>query len=199
VFPSRLVSVAPVGLILALLLAFVARPLVVWLCLLPFRYTKREVGYLGWVGLRGAVPITLAVFPVLSRAPGAEWLFNVVFFIVVVNSVIPGATVPWFTRKLGLASDDAPVPHAVLEIESHGQLNAELLGFSIDDALPVAGVMISELPFPENAAVTLIVRGRELIAPKGSTRIEPGDHVYVVATDADRPLVELLFGHVVEE
>ena len=195
VVPSRLFDVASVGLILALLLAFVARPLVVALCLIPFRYTARQVGYLGWVGLRGAVPIVLAVFPVLVRAPGAEWLFNVVFFIVVVNSLIPGATVPWVTRRLGFDADVAPPPQAILEIESQVQLNAELLAFTIDEALPVAGELIGDLPFPENAAVTMIVRGRELIAPKGMTRLEPGDHVYVIVTEADRGFVELLFGH----
>ena len=194
VFPTKLVSVAPVGLILALLLAFVARPLIVWLCLLPFRYRRNESVYLGWVGLRGAVPIVLAVIPVLSKAPGAEWLFNVVFFIVLVNSLIPGATVPWVTRRLGLASDEAPPPEAVMEIESHGQLNADLLAFSIDAMVPAAGALISELPIPEHAAVTMIVRGEELIAPKGATRVEVGDHVYVIAPTGERVMVELLFG-----
>jgi potassium/hydrogen antiporter len=199
VLPSRLLTVAPVGLIIALVLALVARPVVVALCLLPFRYRPREVAFLSWVGLRGAVPIILAVFPVLMRAPGADWLFNVVFFIVVVNSLIPGATVPWVTRRLGLATDAPMAPQAIMEIESHLQLNAELLGFTIDEALPVAGELIADLPFPEHAAVTMIVRGRELIAPKGGTRLEVGDHVYVIATHQDRGFVELLFGHTAEE
>jgi potassium/hydrogen antiporter len=194
VFPTKLVVVAPVGLVLGLLLAFVARPLVVALCLAPFNYKPNEIGYLGWVGLRGAVPIVLAVFPVLSGAPGAEWLFNVVFFIVLVNSLIPGATVPWMTRKLGLHSEEAPPPQAVLEVESHGKLNAELLAFSVDDLVPAAGALISELPFPDTAAVTMIVRGGDLIAPKGATRLEVGDHVYVIAPEGDRGVVELLLG-----
>lgn len=199
VFPSRLLAVAPIGLIIGLVLAFVARPLVVALCLLPFGYRHREVGYLGWVGLRGAVPIILAVYPVLMQAPGAEWLFNVVFFIVVLNTIVPGATVPWVTNRLGLATDAPPPPQAVLEIESHLQLNAELMGFTIDEAVPVAGAQIADLPFPDRAAVTMVVRGRELIAPKGSTRLEVGDHVYVIATHEDRGVVELLFGRADEE
>ncbi len=194
VFPTNLARVAPVGLVLALLLAFVARPLVVALCLAPFRYRGKEIAYVGWVGLRGAVPIILAVIPVLAGAPGASWLFNVVFFIVVVNSLVPGATVPWITRRLGLASDDAPPPDAVLEIESHARLNAELLSFTIDEALAVAGATIAELPIPEHAAVTMVVRGNELIAPKGMTRLEAGDHIYVIATEEDKAFVQLLFG-----
>ncbi|MEO7084864.1 MAG: potassium/proton antiporter [Gemmatimonadaceae bacterium] len=104
VFPSRLLAVAETGLALALLLAFVARPLVVAICLAPFRYPPREIAYVGWVGLRGAVPIILATIPVMSGAPGARSLFDVVFFVVVVGSILPGSTVPWVTRKLGLLS-----------------------------------------------------------------------------------------------
>jgi len=88
------------GTCLALLLAFVARPLVVLLCLLPFRYSWKERLYIGWVGLRGAVPIILATFPVLARVPGNQLLFNVVFFAVVVSSVLPGATVSRVSRWL---------------------------------------------------------------------------------------------------
>ena len=92
---------------IAVLLAFVVRPLVVALCLLPFRYPRKEVLYIGWVGLRGAVPIVLATFPVLAGAPGAGRLFDLVFFIVVASALVPGATVAWVTQKLGLQSQGA--------------------------------------------------------------------------------------------
>jgi potassium/hydrogen antiporter len=100
VFPARLGPVAFRGTVLALVLAFIARPLVVALCLLPFRYTWRERLYIGWVGLRGAVPIILATFPVLARVRGNQLMFNVVFFAVVVSSVLPGATVARVSRWL---------------------------------------------------------------------------------------------------
>jgi cell volume regulation protein A len=102
VFPSHLPAVAGEGLALALLLAFVARPLVVVLCLLPFRFPLREALFVGWVGLRGAVPIILATFPVLRGIEGAERLFDVVFFVVVVGALVPGGTVAWMGRRLGL-------------------------------------------------------------------------------------------------
>jgi cell volume regulation protein A len=195
VFPSRLGEVAGIGLGLALFLAIVARPLVVALCLAPFReYTRRDVGYVGWVGLRGAVPIILATFPVLADAPGASRVFDVVFFIVVVNAIVPGATVPWVTRKLGLESGEPPAPRAVLEIESMQPLEGELLSFHIGGELAVAGVALRELPFPESASVVLIVRGRELLAPKGDTELLVGDHAYVFTRPADLPLVQLMFG-----
>lgn len=195
VSPSHLWQVAGVGLALALFLAVVARPAVVALCLAPFRaFSRRDVSYVGWVGLRGAVPVILATFPVLAGVPGAARVFDVVFFIVVANALVPGATVPWVTRRLDLASDEPPPPRAVLEIASVQPLEGDLLSFYVDEALAVAGQPLRELPFPEGAAAVLVVRGRELVAPKGSTVLLPGDHVYVFARRAERPLLYLMFG-----
>jgi cell volume regulation protein A len=194
VFPSRLFDVAWIGLILAIFLAVIARPIVVAACLTMFSYRAREVLYVGWVGLRGAVPIILATIPVLSGAPGANRIFDVVFFIVVVNAIIPGATVGWVTRKLGLEAHDTPSPPAVLEIESMQPLNGELMSFYVDEALAVAGVQLVDLPFPEGASVSMIVRGKDVVPPKGSTTIMPGDHVYVFARTEDRPVIHLMFG-----
>jgi cell volume regulation protein A len=194
VFPSGLLEVAGPGLGLALLLAFLARPLVVTLCLLPFKYAWREILYIGWVGLRGAVPIVLATYPVLVGAPGADRIFHVVFFIVVVNALVPGATVAWVTRRLGLQAAQPPAPQAVLAIESRLPLEGELMSFYIDEALVVAGVPLEELDFPDGSSVTLIVRGNRLIPPRGATTLQPGDHVYVLAQPEDRGLIQLIFG-----
>jgi cell volume regulation protein A len=194
VYPGELLGVAGVGLGLSLFLAFVARPLAVLLCLLPFRFPAGEILYTGWVGLRGAVPIILATYPVLARAPGAHDLFNIVFFIVVVNGFIPGMTVPWVTRKLGLSANVPEPPPAVLEIASTQLLNGELSAFYIDTASASAGARISELPFPPESAAMLIVRGLELLAPKGDTVLQAGDHVYVFSRTEDLPFLRLMFG-----
>ncbi len=194
VYPSRLGAIAGVGLGIALLLAFVARPLVVALCLWPFGFDRSEVACIGWVGLRGAVPIILATFPVMSGVPGAERIFDVVFFVVVVGAVLPGATVAWTTRKLSLLSDEPLPPQAVLEINSTQALDGELVSFHISRALVVAGVRVSELPLPEGCRVLLVVRGGSLIAPEGGTVLAVGDHVYLFFRPKDRPLVQLLFG-----
>ncbi len=199
VFPSRLLDVAAPGLAIALLLAFLVRPLVVALCLLPFRYPGREVLYIGWVGLRGAVPIVLASFPVLAGAPGAGRLFDLVFFIVVASAVVPGGTVKWVTRRLGLHSRQPPAPQAVLAIESRQPLQGELMSFYIDEALAVTGVPVEELPLPEGAAVALIVRGDALVPPIAGTVLQPGDHVHIIAQEEDRGLVQLMFGRPEEE
>jgi cell volume regulation protein A len=195
VFPSRLLEAAPVGLLIAAMLFVVARPLTVWICLLPFRFRPREITYIGWVGLRGAVPIILATYPVLAGAPGARPIFDTVFFVVVIGALIPGTTAAPLAQWLGLASSDAPPPQAVLEIESIQPLNGELLSFYIDEALPIAGERLADIPFPGGTSVTLILRGRELVAPKGSTLLAPGDHVYIFARNEDRELVQLMFGN----
>lgn len=198
VFPSQLWRVAGVGLALALALTFVIRPVVVTLCLLPLRFPAGEIVYLGCVGLRGAVPIILAVFPLLSSVPNALDVFNIVFFFVVVNAVIPGAGIRWLTRKLGLQVPETPQPAAVLEISSTRMLQGELLSFFITEELAVCGARLAEIVFPSRAAVVLLVRGSELIAPRGDTRFQPQDHVYVFCQPEDRAFLELLFGRPLE-
>ncbi|HEX5385281.1 MAG TPA: potassium/proton antiporter [Gemmatimonadales bacterium] len=194
VFPSDLPGVVWIGLALTAVLAFVARPLVVTLCLLPFRFTGAEVGYMGWVGLRGAVPIILATYPVLAGVPGADRLFDIVFIIVVLSALVPGSTVAFATRRLGLERKEPPSPPAVLAIESRQPLTGELLSFYIDERLAVSGASLDELALPDGAAVTLVIRGNEMIPPRGSTVLTPGDHVYVVSRPEDRAWVQLLLG-----
>ncbi len=193
-YPSKLLGVAWHGLGLGLALAVFARPLAVAVSLLPFRFPAKDVLYIGWVGLRGAVPVILAVYPVLAGAPGAHEVFDVVFFVVLVNAVIPGATVRLLTEKLGFSSNAPPTPEAVLEIASTKVLKGELHSFFITQASAACGASIADLPFPQSAAATLIVRGDELIAPKGPTVLAAEDHVYVFCQAEDLPFLKLVFG-----
>jgi len=199
VFPRQLTAVAGPAILLAVILAAIARPLIALLCLLPFRFSVREAGYIGWMGLRGAVPIVLAIYPVLQRAPGALLIFNIVFFVVVVNAILPGAVVAWATRLFGMEVDAPPRPHAVLELESMVPVRGELMAFYVDEALAVAGVPLSELPFPDGAAAALIIRGDEMIPPRGTTTLMPGDYVYILTQEQDRHLMLLMFGRPEEE
>jgi cell volume regulation protein A len=194
VFPSQLLPVAGVGLATALFLALVARPLAVTLCLLPLHFSQREIAYIGWIGLRGAVPIILGVLPVLAQVPHAERVFNIVFFIVVVSTILPGATIRTVTRRLRLGVAHNPSPDAILEINSAHPLNAEIASFLIEPAAAVCGASLSQIHLPQEAAVSLIVRGDELVAARGHAVLMPGDHVYVFFPPADRRYIELLFG-----
>jgi cell volume regulation protein A len=194
VSPSHLVGVAGPALALALLLAFVVRPVAVALCLLPFRFGMREILLAGWAGLRGAVPIILALIPVLADANGADRIFNVVFFVVLVSVVLQGGTVRWLTRRLRLGTAEPVTPDAVLEIESMRPLDVELITFYIAPASAVCGARIADIPFPERSSAMLVVRGGELLAPKGETQLQQGDHVFVFCPRDDVPMVRLLFG-----
>jgi cell volume regulation protein A len=194
VFPSRLLEVAWPGLLLAAFLAIVARPVVVALCLLPFRFPAREVAYISWVGLRGAVPIILATYPVLAGVPGGERIFDVVFFVVVVSAIIPGATVSPLARRLDLEAVEPPAPQAVLEIETRQPLNGEIVSFYVDDALAVAGEALRDIPLPAGTSVMIVVRGDDVIPPNGDTTLLPGDHVYLYARAEAKPELQLMLG-----
>lgn len=198
-FPSRLAEVALPGLAVAALLAFVGRPLVVAACLVPFRYPLRETLFIGWTGLRGAVPIVLATFPVVAAAPGAERVFDFVFFVVVASAVVPGMTVRAAARLFGVEGRERPTPPAVLEFVAGKKLDGEILSFHITESAAVAGARIAEVPFPERSAAVLVVRGEELIAAKGGTVLSPGDHVFVFCRRDDAPLLRLLFGRPLDE
>jgi cell volume regulation protein A len=198
VFPSRLLAVAGAGLAIGLFLALFARPLMVALCLLPFRMPLREIAYVGWVGLRGAVPVILATFPVLAGVPDAKRIFDVVFFIVVVNAIVPGWTIPLAARLLRVGGEAPPAPPALVEIHSTRPLHGDVLSFVIEKASAATGSRIADLPFPDGAAVMLVVRGSDLIAARGSTLLQVGDHVHVFCKPADRAFVELMFGRAEE-
>jgi cell volume regulation protein A len=194
-FPSRLVGVAGVGLVVALVLALFARPLAVAICLIPFRLPMSEVAYVGWVGLRGAVPIVLATIPVMSGASGAHVLFDVVFFTIVVGSLLPGATVRWVTRQLRVQSTRTVPPAAIVSLEGAGsKVGAELGLFFIEPELAVSGAAVEALPFPAGAAVTMIERFGTLLAVTPSTVLEPGDYAYVLYPKERADEIELLFG-----
>jgi cell volume regulation protein A len=194
VLPSHLVAVAPMGLAIALFLAFVARPVAVFACTLPFRPRLREVALVSWIGLRGAVPITLAVIPILAGLAGAHRIFDVVFFVVLVSALLQGSTARWLARRLGLAGVEEPAPEAVLEIGSTRPLDAELMAFRIVRSAAVCGVRVADIPFPEGASMMLLVRGESLLAPRGDTVLEADDHVYVFCRREDAGLLRLLFG-----
>ena len=193
-FPSRLAHVGWVGLELGLVLALVARPAATFLCLLPFRFHLREIAFVGWVGLRGAVPIILAIFPVLAGAPSAHHIFDIVFFVVVVNAFIPGTLVRPAARLFGVTVKGTPPPAASLEIASTLPLRSDVLAFYIEAPAPVANARIADVEFPADAAIMLIVRKDELIAPHGDTLLLIGDHVFVFCRPEDRPTIDLLFG-----
>ncbi len=198
VFPSQLVPAIGPGLALAAALAFVARPLAVWPVLAALGAPRREQLFVSWVGLRGAVPIILAAYPVVRGVAGGAELFHLVFFVVLVSSVIPGATVVWLAKRLGLAVPHAPSPSAQVELVSLRDFPGEFVWYHVGESSAVAGSDLRGIALPEGCLVTLIVRADELLVGKGSTTLRPGDHVCVFVPPSERPLLDLLFGGLAE-
>jgi cell volume regulation protein A len=167
---------------------------VVALCLLPFRYSWREIVYVGFVGLRGAVPIVLATIPVMAQVSAGRQLFDVVFFVTVVGAIVPGAMVPYITRLLDLEAKEPPRPTTTIEIDAQSESGVDLRSYYVQASLAVAGATLREIPFPEGASVTVVERKGALIPPSADLALEPGDHVFVLANRSDRAFIELLFG-----
>jgi cell volume regulation protein A len=192
-FPSRLLEAAPQGLLIALVLLLVARPAAVVLTLLPFRFEPREIVFLSWVGLKGAVPITLATFPLLLGLPLGPLLFDVVFFVVLASAVTQGITLSVFARRLGLELPAQPEAPVTLEITSLRHVDGDIVEYTVGPESRAAGHRIRELALPEGVVIALIAREEQVIPPQGRTRILPDDHVFVVLRPETRPLVDRIF------
>lgn len=192
-FPSRLLGVAGEGLLVALVLIFLARPVAVALSMAPFRFAPRETAFLSWVGLKGAVPITLATFPLMAGIEGSDVLFNVVFFVVLVSAVTQGWSLPAVARRLGLAEPADPDPPLSVEINALRHVDGEIVDYTVAPSARVAGQRLRDLTMPDGVLVTLVVRGTEVIMPRGATQLRPGDHVFITLRRRLKPLMDRLF------
>jgi cell volume regulation protein A len=191
VFPRDLPSVALSGLALAFLLMLVARPAAVWTSTAVLRYTQRERLLLGWAGLRGAVPIVLATFVLSSDVAHKETIFNAVFFVVVVSTIVQGTTLEWVAQRLGLTSPAPPVHEPPLEVGPLSKL--DLVDFAVAGDHAVNGSAVRELGLPRDALIAVINRDGDAIPPRGSTVIQPGDRLYVLVPRTQRADLEDVF------
>lgn len=192
-FPSRLLAVGWQALLIGAVLILVARPVAVFSTLFPFRFSLRELTFLSWVGLKGAVPITLATFPLLLGVARTSLIFDVVFFVVVVSALVQGWSLPWLARRLGLQLPAEPTPPVTLEISSLRHVDADIVDYTVTRDSRAAGRRISDLALPEGVVIALISRAGCIIHPHGYTRIEPSDHVVIVLRPATRALVNHVF------
>lgn len=177
-------------MIIGLVLTMVARPLEVFVSLLPFRLPWQEQALMSWAGLRGAVPIILATIPMVTGIEGSDRVFNIVFVLVVVYTLVQGPTLPWLARKLELGAGDEGAADLGIESAPLEKLRGHLLSFAIPDASRMHGVEVSELRLPPGASVTLVVRDAKSFVPLPSTVLRRGDELLVVATDPVRDAAE---------
>jgi cell volume regulation protein A len=191
VFPRDLPSVALSGLALALILVLIVRPAAVWASTAFSDFTSSERLLLGWAGLRGAVPIVLATFALSGNVPHADVIFNAVFFVVLVSTILQGWTLEWLASRLKLLSSAPPRLEAPLEIGERSDL--ALIDFVVAPDHAIAGSAVRELGLPRTAIVAVVERGKDSIPPRGSTLIQPGDRLFVLAPHKLRPDVEDVF------
>lgn len=197
--PSRLVAASQPALLVAGVLVFLARPVAVAVCMLPFRFSAREVAFVAWGGLKGSVPIILATYPLLRGLEGAAGLFDVVFFAVLVSAVTQGWTLPYAARVLGLQEGGVSHSGVTLEITSLQDVDGDIVEYPILEGSRASGLRVRELALPDGVVIAMIVRDKQVIPPRGSTKILPGDDVFVLLRPAVRALVEHVFGTVGEE
>jgi cell volume regulation protein A len=189
VSPARLPAALVPALLIGGVLLLVARPLSVVASLVWFRMPWSQQAFIAWAGLRGAVPIVLATFPLTARVPGAAAVFDTVFVLVVVFTLLQGWSLPWVARRLGIATPIAPrevqVESAPLE-----ELDADLLQMTVPERSRLHGVYLPELRLPQDAAVVLIVRDGHSFVPDQNTRLRRGDQALLVSARRSRPEAE---------
>lgn len=192
--PVTLLDVWWQGLLIAIALTFVARPLAVVPVLRVFGFNYREITLVSWVGLRGSVPIILAIYPLIYGLPNAPLIFSVVFFVVLISATVQGSTLPLVARRLGLTETAPAAPAASLEITSlGGDVDAEIVEYTLGEHCRAAGRRLSQTALPEDAVVAMITRGSEVIPPRGSTFLEEGDHLFIVTKPDARAFIDQVF------
>jgi cell volume regulation protein A len=193
VFPAQLGDVWVEGTVVGLVSIVVARPLAVLVATVAEGFDLRERVLLGWAGLRGAIPVVLATFPVIADIGGGERLFNIVFFAVVLSTVLQGVSIEPLVRYLDVTTSRPSLPRPVGDTGSMGRLGAELVEWQVSPGDAVVGARVRELGLPRTALVTLIVRGDQALPPRGSTVVEPGDTLQILVRTDDAHRLPGLF------
>jgi potassium/hydrogen antiporter len=182
VFPSELANWDLIwkGLVLSFVLITIARPIAVFASTMFFPYTRKEKWFMSWAGLRGAVPIVLATFPMLAGIENSTMYFNIVFFIVVSSALLQGSTIPFVAKLLGL--NGPPVSKRIhsLELISMDRANAEMLEIEVSPNSPFSGQLVQTIGLPEKTVISAIIRQGDLVMPTGATKLKPKDVLYIL-------------------
>ncbi|MDR1226342.1 MAG: potassium/proton antiporter [Prevotellaceae bacterium] len=186
--PSQMLHVAGIGLLISAFLMFIARPVSVFLSLIPFKAMAfRSRMFVSWVGLKGAVPIVFATYPLVAGVQGAEFIFNIVFFVSVTSVLIQGTTLSKVAQWLHVSAPFKKQHKFSIDIEldeDAEELKSRFARVVLPDNSKAVGIPLLELGFPQKAAISLIIRGDKYITPYGATVLEPHDKLLIASEDA---------------
>ena len=183
VTPSEMMTVAAPALAVAIFLMVAARPIAVWLSLLPFRFSGRETTFISWVGLRGAVPIVMAVFPLLAGIDEAHLIFNVAFMVVLMSLILQGTSIPLAARWLKVAIPGKAEPLSRTPLKGLSDARFDLVEYRIPRHAAVIGARPLQIALPEGCRMLTIARGSELLLPQEVEDIVAGDVISLTAPD----------------
>ena len=184
--PHEMVKIAPAGLLIGAFMSFVARPLSVYTCLAPFKDIPfRAQAFISWVGLRGAVPIIFATYPVLAGVPGSDIIFNIVFFITLLSLVMQGMSISWLAKKLHL--DLPPEPESKFDIYIPDEMISSLSEVTINAEMLAHGNTLATMNIPDGKLAVMIRRGDKYIVPKGKLELHEGDTLLFISSHEHKP------------
>jgi cell volume regulation protein A len=185
--PKELLHIAGLGLLIGLFMTLFSRPIAVFATLIPFRnMSLRGKTYLSWVGLRGAVPIIFAIYPLLAGVPHSRDMFNIVFFITIVSLVVQGTTVAKASGilKLNLLSSEK-IKMKEFDVEFSDEIKTSMREIRIKEEYLSNGSRIMDLNLPNNALITMVKRNDKYLIPKGKTHLKKDDYLLVITDDQD--------------
>ncbi|WP_159950900.1 potassium/proton antiporter [Rhizobium sp. 18065] len=187
--PSQFLGILLPAIVLGLFLVFIARPLAVWLCLLPFDFTQRETGFIAWIGLRGAVSILLGIVPVVGHLENSHTYFNTAFIVVMISLVVQGWTIKPVAKKLGLIIPPRIGAIDKVELDLPGSANHELLAYRVVAGSPILGGE----RIPRWAMPSLVIRDGKSMRYQYAGRLRENDNVYLFVVPAYSRLLDRLF------
>ncbi|MCD7035080.1 potassium/proton antiporter [Metabacillus sp. GX 13764] len=199
VFSSQLLGIIWQALGLSLILMIIARPIGVYASLLFSKFGFKEQTFIAWAGLKGAVPIVLATYPLMEKVPHNQLIFNVVFFVVLTSALIQGVTISPLARRLGFSMGPKIEEPNGLELLSLGKTPNEIMQFSLDEDSAIIGKKIRELELPEDVLVLAVIRDENLITPEETTAFQINDILYVMSPKRDREKFKKLLLRKLEE
>ncbi|CAN5918938.1 potassium/proton antiporter [soil metagenome] len=193
VFPSQIVPVIGIGLLISVFLILVARPVGVFISLLNSRASIGEKTMISWVGLRGAVPIVFATYPLIANVEKAPMIFNIVFFIVLTSVILQGTTLSVFARWLKVDEPVPVKPKYPLELEMHEGFMTELIEVMIPESSQVVGQPLVQIGFPRGSLIVMINRGDQYLRPNGATILEANDILQIMTEAEDEQEKERIY------